>query len=102
MENSAHQTLGCDCDSPSPKSPGSALCAQCGLIYLTAEQYGEHLARCRTEVATLLDPKPEAEAPEPEPEAIEVELEAEPDEDPPSGSRRWFKRRRNGMAAPAA
>ena len=87
LESSLHQTLGCDCPSPVPKSPTSALCATCGLIYMTSEQYGEFLARCRAEIAALLADTATAEATEPEAERE---------------SRRWFKRRRGDVAASTA
>jgi len=87
MESISHQTLGCECDSPKPKSPGSALCAECGLIHLTAEQYDEHLARCRAEVAALFEPK-----------VAEQPQEAPADREP----RGWLRRRLSRAAAPAA
>ena len=93
LQKSSHQTLGCDCASPKPKSPDSALCATCGLIYMTSEQYGEHLARCRAEVAALLEPQAEPAPALTEPETAET---------PARESRGWFKRRRSGVVAPAA
>jgi hypothetical protein len=95
LDSSLHQTLGCDCKSPKPKSPGSALCAECGLIHMTSEQYAEHLARCRAEVAAMLEPQAEQSQSQPQTEPVrETDDERE--------SRRWFKRRRSGVVAPAA
>ena len=94
METSPHQTLGCECDSPRPKSPGSALCAECGLIYLTSEQYTKHLARCRAEVAALLEPTAE---PEPAQPVTKPEFNQARGREP----RSWLKRRRSSVAVPA-
>src|SRR4051794_1025363 len=46
--------LGCTCESPEPRAAGSALCAQCGLVFLTSEEYAEHLARSRAAVGEML------------------------------------------------
>jgi hypothetical protein len=48
-------TLGCDCEAPLPRGPESALCDACGLVYLTSEEYSEHLARGRTVLAQSAD-----------------------------------------------
>ena len=98
MDSSPHQTLGCDCASPTPRSPSSALCAECGLVYMTFEQYDEHLARCRAEVAAILQAEPEVEGVLPRVEQHETTVKPAAERE----SRRWFKRRRHRAAAPAA
>src|SRR3954463_7283175 len=50
----ATRRLGCTCESPEPRAAGSALCAQCGLVFLTSEEYAEHLARSRAAVEEML------------------------------------------------
>jgi hypothetical protein len=73
----ATRRLGCTCESPEPRAEGSALCAQCGLVFLTSEEYAEHLARSRAAVEEMLARLPKA-----------VEA-SQPEE---SGSRRWWRR----------
>ena len=57
-------TLGCNCDRPKPAHEGSALCAKCGLIHLTSEEYSEHLAREREKAAALIAGQPTVAQPQ--------------------------------------
>ena len=86
----ATRRLGCTCESPEPRAEGSALCAECGLVFLTSEEYAEHLARSRAAVEELLARlSPDGdETPADEPQAAD---DAAPEE---SGSRRWWRRER--------
>ena len=101
------RTLGCQCETPTPGKPGSALCGGCGLIYLTAEEYGEHLARCRAEARAMgagireRDTRPSESAERPlEPAGVEPDVEVSaPDAAEAEGSRRWWRRRGKGRDA---
>ena len=73
-------TLGCECETPTPRGPHSALCEACGLVFLTDEEYTAHLAASRARVQALL----QRNAPEPEPQA-------QPQRQPRPG--RWRRRK---------
>ena len=92
MTEPTTRRLGCTCESPEPRAEGSALCAQCGLVFLTSEEYADHLARSRAAVEDMLARLArgnDSDEMTDEPEAAE---QAEPEE---SGSRRWWRRDRH-------
>ena len=74
-------TLGCVCDTPTPRGPTSALCAECGLVYMASHEYSAFLAERRAEVERVM-----TRVPETEPAA------AEPQD--PAPRRRLLRRRR--------
>ena len=100
-------TLGCGCEAPAPQQPGSALCATCGLIFLTADEYREHLARSRAAIDEItarrtsrdligdsVDAKDEPEAHAPLEERAAADAESATDADLPAARpRRWWRPR---------
>ena len=85
-------TLGCTCDPPTPRGPKSALCADCGLVYMTSAEYSAFLAERRSAVERALThvPTPHADSgstpSEPEPAAAGHQ--------DPAPRRRLLRRRR--------
>jgi|SRR4051812_3241282 hypothetical protein len=79
--------LGCTCESPEPRAAGSALCAQCGLVFLTSEEYAEHLARSRAAVEEMLARLTSAEKTTDDTGETGEDEESEP-------TRRWWRRER--------